>query len=84
MDELFSVAVYDGDHVTLEVGDVVEFVTVIDKVQRRTGGIVGEIHGMPVHGHVGQLVTVVGVVVNAIADRCTGVWVSDGFDSLGA
>ena len=61
MDELLAVAVDDGDYVALEIGDVVELMTVIDQGQGRTGGIVGEVHGMPVHGHVGQFVTGVGV-----------------------
>ena len=67
VDELLAVAVDDGDHVALEVGDVVELVVVIDHRHGGTGGIVGEVHSMPIHGHVGQLVPGVGILVGALA-----------------
>ena len=72
MDELRAVAVYDGDYVALEIGDVIELVAVIDHRQGRTGGIVGEVHGMPIHRHVGQLTAYIGVIVGTVCGNTGG------------
>ena len=71
-DELLTVAVYNGGHITLQVGDVVELEAVKDHCQRNTGGIVAEVHGMPVHRHVGQLTAQIGVVVGAVRGNTGG------------